>query len=56
MQSGRTLLYQLVMLLLRQLNALPMLPIDDVEHALSVLLSNKKVFVVMSAVTNRKSI
>jgi hypothetical protein len=33
-----------------------MIAIDDVEHALSVLLSNKKVFGVVSAVTNRESI
>jgi hypothetical protein len=46
----------LVMLLLRQRNISETTTMHDGEHALSVLLSNKKVFGVLSTITNRKSI
>jgi hypothetical protein len=53
---GRALFVQLVILILRDINKLPVLAVHDVEYATAVLLSNKKVFVALFAVTNRESI
>ena len=51
-----TQLGALVVLILRHGDVLPILTMHDVEHALTILVSHEKVFGVMSAVTNRKSI
>jgi hypothetical protein len=55
-QSWRTLLGILVMLCLRQSNMFPVHAMHDVEHALTILVSHKKVFGVLFATTNRESI
>jgi hypothetical protein len=55
-KSWHILLGALVMLCLRQSNVFPILTMHDIKHALSVIVSHKKVFVVVSAISNGKSI
>jgi hypothetical protein len=55
-QSWHTLLGILVMLFLRDSDVFPIHTMHDVKHALSLLVSHKKVFGVMSTASNRESI
>jgi hypothetical protein len=56
MKIAHAILQLLVMLFLRQGYVCVAITMHDGEHALSVLLSNKKVLGVLSAVTDGKSI